>query len=123
MENMKEAMRKLSIVSGSGKKTEDHLISSEEAKTFRESISNIISARETKKLNCEEQKLSDEIDSKFKTQKNGKLSVIWERIQIFYSQQANFHLKELEEYVRKEVFNNNPDRSKEENEGIVKKSS
>lgn len=94
--------------------TENHLITSEAAEEFRKSISNIISASETKTLSDEEQKMSDTLDSKFQIQKNKK-STMWRRItEQFFSQQADFQLKELEEYVRKKVSESNPARNSEE---------
>ena len=71
--------------------------------------------------NDEEKKVSDDVNLHFQTQKNGKFSKVWEKIQTFYSQQSDFRLKELEDSVREEVKENHPDSDSKEIESIVKR--
>lgn len=92
---------------------------SEQVDEFTKSIQHICQSKETIIFDSVAQKLSDEVNEKFKSWK-GKPSMIWKSIRKFHSEHSKFKLKNLQFQIMKEVKENHPYKTNSEVDQIVK---
>ena len=84
------------------------------------SIQDIQQSKKTKCFDSAEQKLSEELNRKFKFWKS-KPTMIWKSIQTFHSEYSKFKLKDLQFQIMKEMKEDHPDKTNSEVDEIVKK--
>ena len=80
---------------------------SEQVDEFTGSIQDILRNKRTKSFDAKAQKISDEVNKKFKSPKS-KPSMIWSSIQRFYSEHSKFKLKDIQFQIMEEIREKHP---------------